>query len=97
MSEGNKLMELTTLVQDIHRLNHQLERLERKYGVMSETFYKSFIAGEEPQDDTWVLDFAKWAGLYEVWCDRNQAYQEAIQCLRLEQPSLSNLIQAVGV
>jgi hypothetical protein len=32
-------MELTTLVQDIHRLNHQLERFERKYGVMSETFY----------------------------------------------------------
>jgi hypothetical protein len=63
-------MELATIVEDIHRLNHQLERFERKYGVMSETFYKSYIAGEEPEDDAWVLDFEQWAGLYEVRRDR---------------------------
>ncbi len=63
-------MDTSTLVQDIHRLNHQLERFERKYSVMSETFYKSYNAGKEPENDAWVLDFEKWAGLYEVWCDR---------------------------
>ena len=31
-------MELTALLQDIHRLNHQFKCSERKYGVMSETF-----------------------------------------------------------
>jgi len=71
-------MELATLVQDIHRLNHQLERFERKYGVMSEAFYESYIAGEEPEDDAWVLDFEKWAGLYEVWRDRQEAYTRMI-------------------
>ena len=90
-------MELATLVQDIHRLNHQLERFERKYGVMSETFYESYIAGEEPEDDAWVLDFEKWAGLYEVWRDRQEAYRQAMQRLRVEQPSLSRIIQPVAV
>lgn len=90
-------MELATLVQDIHRLNHQLERFERKYGVMSETFYESYIAGEEPEDDAWVLDFEKWAGLYEVWRDRQEAYRQAMQRLRVEQPSLSGIIQPVTV
>jgi hypothetical protein len=90
-------MELTTLVQDIHRLNHELERFERKYGVMSQTFYELYSAGEEPEDDAWVLDFEKWAGLYEVWRDRQQAYNEMMQRFRREQPSLSKVIQSVAV
>jgi hypothetical protein len=86
-------MKLTILVQDIHRLNHQLERFERKYGVMSETFYESYIAGEEPADDAWVLDFQKWAGLYEVWRDRQRAYRQAVEQIRSQEPSLSQIIQ----
>ena len=86
-------MELTTLVQDIHRLNHQLERLERKYGVMSETFYESYAVGEEPADDAWVLDFEKWAGLYEVWRDRQQAYRQAVEQIRSQETALSQIIQ----
>jgi len=89
-------MDLVTIVQDIHRLNHELERFERKYGVMSETFYEAYSAGEEPEDDAWVLDFEKWAGLYEVWRDRRQVYFQVIQRLRTEQPSLSKVIQSVA-
>ncbi len=79
-------MELATLVKDIHRLNHELERMERKYGIMSHTFYQAYSAGQEPEDDAWVLDFEKWAGLYEVWCDRQRAYNEAMQSM-LNEPS----------
>jgi hypothetical protein len=86
-------MELAVLVQDIHRLNHELERFERKYRLMSETFYELYSAGEEPEDDAWVLDFEKWAGLYEVWRDRQRAYGRAIRNLRAERPSLSRIIQ----
>lgn len=89
-------MDLQTLVQDIHRLNHELERFERKYGVMSQTFYEAYSAGEEPEDEAWVLDFEKWAGLYEVWRDRQQAYTEALQRVRHEQPSLSSVIRSVA-
>ena len=89
-------MELVVIVQDIHRLSHELERFERKYGVMSYTFYESYSAGEEPEDDAWVLDFEKWAGLYEVQRDRQQAYEEAIKRLRKKQTSLSKVIQMVA-
>ena len=41
---------------------------------MSHTFYEAHSAGEEPENDAWVLDFEKWAGLYEVWRDRQKAY-----------------------
>ena len=71
-------MELTTVVQDIHRLGHQLELFERKYNMMSQTFYEEYCAGQEPEDDAWVLDFAEWAGLYETWRDRQTAYTEIV-------------------
>jgi len=90
-------MELAILVQDIHRLNHELERLERKYGIMSETFYESYSAGEEPEDDAWVLDFEKWAGLYEVRRDRQRAYDRAMQRLRLERRPLFEIVQPVAM
>ena len=78
-------MELAMLVQDIHRLNHELERMERKYGIMSATFYEWYTGGEEPADDAWVLDFEKWAGLYEVWRDRQHAYSDALKTIRRQQ------------
>jgi len=90
-------MELAALVQDIHRLNHELERFERRYGIMSETFYESYTAGEEPEDDAWVLDFEKWAGLYEVRRDRQQAYERAMQRVRREQRSPFKILQPVAV
>ncbi len=89
-------MELAVIVQDIHRLNHELERFERKYGIMSGTFYESYSAGEEPEDDAWVLDFVKWAGLYEVRQDRQQAYEQVMRRLRTEQRSLSRIMQPVA-
>ena len=90
------MMKLATLVQDIHRLNHTLERFERKYGVMSQTFYELYSTGVEPENDAWVLDFEEWAGLYEVWCDRQRAYTEALQPICQKQPSFSSIIQPVA-
>ncbi len=88
-------MELTLLVKDIHRLNHELERLERKYGIMSATFYEWYSSGEEPADDAWVLDFEKWAGLYEIWRDRQCAYQDALKTLRRQNIPLNQVLQPV--
>ncbi len=86
-------MELATIVKDIHRLNHVLERFERKYGIMSYTFYEVYNNGEEPENDAWVLDFEKWAGLYEVWQDRQQAYDNILQHTRREPSSLYEVVQ----
>lgn len=90
-------MELATLVKDIHRLNHELERLERKYGIMSATFYEWYRSGEEPADDAWVLDFEKWAGLYEVLCDRQCAYSDALKTIRRQQIPFNQVLRPVAV
>jgi len=47
-------MMLTDILQDIHALEDEIRDYERKYGVLSETFYESYMAGEEPPDDAWV-------------------------------------------
>ena len=75
-------MEPATVIQEIHRLNHQLERFERKYSLMSCTFYQAYSAGQEPVDDACILDFAEWAGLYETWRDRQRTYAELVDHLR---------------
>jgi len=66
-------MTLDEILQDIHALEEDMLTYERKYGVLSETFYESYINGEEPPDDTWVLDWNDWAATYEIWLKRSSS------------------------
>ena len=75
-------MTLQEIMADIHALYEDLEAYERKYGVLSETFYESYTSGEEPEDDAWVLDWADWAGAYKILLRRQEQYRRAIQTLR---------------
>ncbi len=52
---------------DIHALEEDLLGFERRFGLRSETFYAAYAAGEEPEDDAWVLDFSEWASVYRTW------------------------------
>jgi hypothetical protein len=72
-------MTLQEIMADIHALNEDLETYERKYGVLSETFYELYTSGEEPDDDAWVLDWADWAGEYKTLLRRQEQYRRAIQ------------------
>jgi hypothetical protein len=72
-------MKLQEIIADIHALLDDLEDYERKYGVLSETFYESYVKGEEPDDDSWVLDWSDWAGAYKIWLRRQEQYRLAIQ------------------
>ena len=65
-------MTLDEILQDIHALEEDMLTYERKYGVLSETFYESYVNGEEPPNDTWVLDWNDWAGTYEIWLRRRE-------------------------
>lgn len=85
-------MTLDDIMQDIHVLEQDLQTYERKYGVLSETFYESYRRGEEPADDAWVMDWSAWAGAYEVWLRRRSQYQAAIQQIQTQTPFLANLI-----
>lgn len=86
-------MTLQEIIADIHALNEDLEAYERKYGVLSETFYESYTNGEEPDDDSWVLDWADWAGAYKILLRRKEQYRRAIQSLRGKTPLLVNVIE----
>ena len=86
-------MILQDIMADIHALNEDLEAYERKYGVLSETFYKSYTSGEEPEDDAWVLDWADWAGAYKILLRRQEQYRRAIQTLREHSQTLVGVIE----
>lgn len=86
-------MTLDGILQDIHALEQDLQTYERKYGVLSETFYESYMEGEEPDDDAWVMDWSAWAGTYEIWLRRREQYQAAIRALQAQTPNLASIIK----
>ena len=69
--------EVDDVLQDIYALEDEMRAYERKYGILSETFYESYVAGEEPPDEAWVRDWTAWASAYKVWLRRHEQYQAA--------------------
>ena len=65
-------MTLNDIIQDIHGLNAELTRLEDRYSMLSEDFYRLYKAGELEQS----RDFIKWVGYYEARLERDARYQE---------------------
>lgn len=86
-------MTLQDIMADIHTLYEDLETYERKYGVLSETFYELYTGGEEPEDDAWVLDWADWAGAYKTLLRRQEQYRRAIQTLREQSQTLVGVME----
>ena len=76
------------ILTDIHALEEEMLDFERKYGVRSEVFYAAYAAGEEPQDESWVLDFGEWASVYRTWLARQATYRDEIQRVQRNRPSL---------
>ena len=62
---------------DLYELEDEMRDYERKYGILSETFYESYRSGEEPPDDAWVRDWTAWASAYELWQRRRAQYAAA--------------------
>ncbi len=86
-------MILQEIIADIHALNEDLETYERKYGVLSETFYELYLSGAEPDNETWVLDWADWAGAYKILLRRQEQYHRTIEALRKQNESLADVIE----
>ena len=85
-------MTLQDIIADIHAITEDLEMYERKYGVLSETFYELYSRGEEPEDDAWVLDWVDWAGAYQILLRRQEQYRRTIQSLQSQSQSLNEVI-----
>jgi len=89
-------MNLNEILADIHALEEDLLDFERKYGVRSETFYAAYASGEEPEDDSWVLDFGEWASVYKTWLARQADYRNEVQRVQRQAPSLAGLIRVAA-
>lgn len=44
-------MFLQDVMDDIHALHEDLKVYERKYGILSDTFYELYASGVEPESD----------------------------------------------
>ncbi len=86
-------MTLDNILQDIYALEDEMRTYERKYGVLSETFYESYMNGEEPPDEAWVRDWTAWASAYKVWLRRREQYKTAIESLRADTQTISEMIE----
>jgi hypothetical protein len=89
-------MDLQEILADIHALEEDLLNFERKYGIRSETFYAAYASGEEPEDDSWVLDFGEWASVYRTWLARQADYRNEVQRIQRQSPSLEGLIRVTA-
>lgn len=89
-------MNLRDILADIHALEEDLLAFERKYGVRSETLYAAYVAGEEPENDVWMLDFGEWASVYRTWLARQAEYRNEVQRLQRQENSLSGLVQVAA-
>ena len=89
-------MTIREILADIHALEEDLLDFERKYGVRSETFHAAYVSGEEPENDTWMLDFGEWASIYRTWLARQAEYRNEIQRIQRKGPSLAGLIKVAA-
>ena len=89
-------MTLHEILTDIHTLEEDLLAFERKYGVRSETFFAAYTSGEEPEEDSWVLDFGEWASVYRTWLVRQADYRNEVQRRQLNTHSLTGLVQVAS-
>jgi hypothetical protein len=89
-------MTLQEILADIHALEEDLLAFERKYGVRSETFYIAYSAGEEPENEAWMLDFGEWASIYRTWLARQADYRNEIQRRQQNRRSLAGLVHVAA-
>jgi hypothetical protein len=88
-------MEIYELVIEMKLLERRLTLYEEKYGVLSEDFYASLMAGELTEydhHDESRADFSRWKGIYDTWLRRKEAY-----AAQLKQRSLADTLRVQPV
>jgi len=87
-------MTLEELIQDLHALELEIQKFEKKYNILSEYFYKLFQAGKLEHNK----DFTKWAGFYEIKLKREQDFKKllpsALASIETETPVSEDFFQS---
>ena len=81
----DKTITAETLLQDIFTSAASLRWFEQKYSLLSETFYDLYQRGAlQDEDPDEIREYLEWAAQVEVYQDRRQRYDAAVQ-QRLQQ------------
>ncbi len=75
-------MEIHELVIEMKLLERRLTLYEEKYGILSEDFYVTLMAGKLSEYDAYDetrTDFSRWKGIFETWRRRKETYREKLQ------------------
>lgn len=86
-------MTLAEILADIHVIDAALVAFEREYGLLSDTFILWYQEGHEPEEQSWVLDFAEWAGLYKSRKRLYEMYQRKLNGLQAQGQDLGNVMR----
>lgn len=86
-------MTLAEILADIHVIDAALVAFEREYGLLSDTFIVWYQEGHEPEEQSWVLDFAEWAGLYKSRKRLHEMYQHKLNGLQAQGQDLGNVMR----
>lgn len=87
-------MTLAEILLDIHACEEDILKYERKYGILTSTFYTAYDTGEEPPHSSWLGDWNEWAAVYEIWQRRQTQYQAAIDALQRQTPLITLIEKA---
>ena len=75
-----EMLTAENLMRDIFEAETNLRWFEQKYGLLSEMFYTLYQQGQlRDEDPAEILEYTEWAGWYEIYQDRRERYQRAIQ------------------
>jgi hypothetical protein len=72
---------LNVLLTDIGKLDAELNRYERKFGVKSDDFYAAMMRGDLEEFDAldeYRMEFIDWLALYKTWLSLNDKYRQLI-------------------
>ena len=72
---------LNMLLQDIGRLEAELNVFETRFGVKSDDFYASMMRGDLEEFDAldeYRIEFIEWLALYKTWLSLNDKYRQLI-------------------
>jgi len=68
------------LLRDIYQAETARRWFEQKYGLLSETFYRLYQQGSlRDEDPAEIQEYLEWAGWCEIYEDRRQRYEQAIE------------------
>ncbi|OQY57532.1 MAG: hypothetical protein B6245_16575 [Desulfobacteraceae bacterium 4572_88] len=77
----NPDMKLIQLIEDIARIETELMRFEKKFGVRSPEFYRAITSGELEEFDTlddYRMEFIEWLSLHKTLMSLDQSYRQLI-------------------